>query len=300
MKLEAVEIRKSYSDLEVLKGISFAINSGSAMGFLGRNGAGKTTFIRCLMDVFKPTSGHFTIDSKPFNKKEFKIGYLPEERGMYSKEKIVDQLIYFGKLKGMNGSDAKSGAMKWLEKLELSKYAKKNLSVLSKGNQQKVQIIQAIIDDPDILILDEPFSGLDPVNSLILKDIINDKIRENKIVIFSSHQMGHVEEFCDDIAIIDKGIIVENGNLEKIKSTMSNNRYYIDSIDKIKMKSFLENNGYSFTSKKDGFIVDLTNKDKSELLLNALNNKLDIRNFSMYKPSLDEIFIEKVGKNENI
>ncbi len=300
MKLEAIGIHKSYSDLEVLKGISFSINSGNAMGFLGRNGAGKTTFIRCLMDVFKPTSGTFKIDGKEFNKDDYKIGYLPEERGMYSKEQILGQLIYFGRLKGMHGQDAKKEAMKWLERLELDSYAKKNLSILSKGNQQKVQLIQTLINDPDILILDEPFSGLDPVNSKVLKEIIVEKIESNKIVIFSSHQMSYVEEFCDDISIINKGVIVETGNLDNLKHKMSNNRYRVLSHNKENLKSFLESEEYNYKTKKDGFIVDLNGKDKNKLLLGAVNNGIDIEEFSMYKPTLDEIFIERVGKNENI
>ncbi len=300
MKLEAIEIHKSYSDLEVLKGISFSINSGSAMGFLGRNGAGKTTFIRCLMDVFKPTSGVFKIDGKEFNKDDYKIGYLPEERGMYSKEQILGQLTYFGKLKGMQAQDAKKQAMKWLERLELDSYAKKNLSILSKGNQQKVQLIQTLINDPDILILDEPFSGLDPVNSKVLKEIIVEKIKSDKIVIFSSHQMSYVEEFCDDISIINNGVIVETGNLDNIKYKMSNNRYRLLSQSNENLQKFLDENEYSYFTKKNGFVVDLNNRDKSKLLLGAVNNGVDIEEFSMYKPTLDEIFIERVGKNENI
>ncbi len=300
MKLEAIEIHKSYSDFEVLKGINLTIQSGNAMGFLGKNGAGKTTFIRCLMDVFKPTSGQFKIDGNTFKRGDYKIGYLPEERGMYSKEQILGQLAYFGKLKGMSNNEAKKNALYWLERLALDKYAKKNLSVLSKGNQQKVQIIQTLINDPDILILDEPFSGLDPVNSKILKDIIVEKIQEDKIVIFSSHQMGHVEEFCNDIAILNDGLIVKSGNLEEIKQTMSNSRYFVSSKNKEKLGLYLKTNNYNYLDNKKGYVVQLDKQSKNDLLLSLIKDDIDIEDFSMYKPTLDEIFIEKVGENEDI
>ncbi len=300
MKLEIKDLSKNYSDVKVLKGLNFEVNSGSAMGFLGRNGAGKTTFIRCLMNVFKPTSGEIFLDSKPFVKNDYKIGYLPEERGMYSKEKILNQLIYFGQLKKMAYTDAKKSALHWLEKFNLEAYAKKELSVLSKGNQQKVQIIQAIIDDPDILILDEPFSGLDPVNSIILKDMIKEKISQDKIVIFSSHQMSYVEEFCDDIAILNNGKIELSGNLDDIKLNMSKNRYEISAADNSVLEKYLNDQSFSFIEKNNLFIVDMNACPGKKILHELVSENIDIRHFKIYKPTLDQIFIEKAGNNENI
>ena len=184
MKLEIKNVNKSFGNKQVLHDISFTVESGKAMGFLGRNGAGKTTTIRALMDVFKPDSGKFLLDGKPLNLKEVSIGYLPEERGLYQRINILDQLIYFGELKGMTRQGAKEKALEGLKKLELSDYANKKLETLSKGNQQKVQILEAIINEPDIVVFDEPFSGLDPVNARVLKNILVEYIDKNKIVIF--------------------------------------------------------------------------------------------------------------------
>lgn len=216
MKLEIKNVNKTFDKTQILHDVSFTVESGKAMGFLGRNGAGKTTTIRSLMDVFKADSGEFLLDGKPLDRNKYKIGYLPEERGMYQKIKILDQLIYFGELKGMSKKDAKESAMAGLERLELESYANKKMETLSKGNQQKIQILQAVINDPDIIIFDEPFSGLDPVNAQVLKDIIVEYINKNRIVLFSSHQMNLVEEFCDDITFIKKGHILLSDNLNKL------------------------------------------------------------------------------------
>ena len=237
MRLELKNINKSFNKKQILHDVSFAIESGKAMGFLGRNGAGKTTTIRTLMNVFKPDSGEFLLDGMPFDRRKYKIGYLPEERGMYQKINIIDQLVYFGELKGLKSKDARKSALELLEKVELSEYANKNLETLSKGNQQKVQILQAIINDPDIVVFDEPFSGLDPVNSRILKDIISEFIKKDRIVIFSSHQMSYVEEFCDDVTFIKNGKVILSDNLEKIKEVKGKGKYIIQ----IKKENSFEN-----------------------------------------------------------
>lgn len=303
MELNINKINKYFGDFHVLKDISFNVSSGRAMGFLGRNGAGKTTTIRILMDVFRQNSGSITLDNKNFNTSDYRIGYLPEERGMYDKESIIKQLIYFGVLKGMDKKDAKKEALYWLEKLGLEEHEKKLLNTLSKGNQQKIQIIQALLGNPDIIILDEPFSGLDPVNSKVLKEIIREKIKENKLVIFSSHQMSYVEEFCDDITLINNGEIVLSGNLDDIKREMGKN--------KIIIKSSLSNNilsdrlknieNISLENDKEFLIIKLLNgKLKEELLKEIILMDIEIELFSLYKPSLTNIFIEKVGGNEKV
>ena len=217
MKLEVKNIKKTFGETEVLHGISFSISSGKALGLLGRNGAGKTTTIRILMDVFKANEGEITIDGKKFNPKDFQIGYLPEERGLYPKKKVIDQLMYLGNLRGISLKEAKANGKFWLKRLGIEEYENRLLETLSKGNQQKVQLAQTLVCNPEIVILDEPFSGLDPVNAQILKDVVTDLIEDGKLVIFSSHQMNYVEEFCEDIAIINKGDVVLSGNLKDIK-----------------------------------------------------------------------------------
>ena len=203
MKLEVKNIKKTFGETEVLHGISFSISSGKALGLLGRNGAGKTTTIRILMDVFKANEGEIMIDGKKFNPKDFQIGYLPEERGLYPKKKVIDQLMYLGNLRGISLKEAKANGKFWLNRLGIEEYENRLLETLSKGNQQKVQLAQTLVCNPEIVILDEPFSGLDPVNAQILKDVVTDLIEDGKLVIFSSHQMNYVEEFCEDIAIIN-------------------------------------------------------------------------------------------------
>src|SRR5690554_4669285 len=217
MKLEIKNIHKSFSGQKILKDISFQVESGKAMGFLGRNGAGKTTTLRALMGVFKQDSGEFLMDGKIFDPNDYKVGYLPEERGMYPKEEIGHQLRYFGMLRGGEKKEIEANIDYWLGRVNLLEYKKKKLETLSKGNQQKIQIVEALVNNPDIVILDEPFSGLDPVNSMVLKDIILELIKKKKLVIFSSHQMSYVEEFCDEITLINKGEIVLHGSLQKIK-----------------------------------------------------------------------------------
>ena len=216
MKLEVNSLKKSFGEAEVLHGVSFSVESGSALGLLGRNGAGKTTTIRILMNVFKGNDGTITIDGKPFVPKEYQIGYLPEERGLYPKKMVGEQLIYLAMLRGLSAKKAKEQMKKWLERMGVSEYENRKLETLSKGNQQKVQLAQTLLCDPDIVILDEPFSGLDPVNAQILKDVIKGQIQAGKLVIFSSHQMSYVEEFCDEIAILNHGDVVLAGTYVKL------------------------------------------------------------------------------------
>ena len=199
MKLELKDIRKSFGEKEILHGVSFAVESGRALGLLGRNGAGKTTTIRIIMDVFHANSGEIMLDGEIFRPTASQVGYLPEERGLYPKKKVRDQMVYLAMLRGMNKKQANESTVKWLDRLHVSEYIDRNLETLSKGNQQKVQLAATLVGEPQLVILDEPFSGLDPVNAQVLKDVIRELIREGRIVIFSSHQMSYVEEFCEDI-----------------------------------------------------------------------------------------------------
>ncbi|WP_195959226.1 ABC transporter ATP-binding protein [Clostridium saudiense] len=302
MKLEVKNIRKSFSGNEVLHGISFSVESGKALGLLGRNGAGKTTTIRILMDVFKCDSGEILIDGKPFIPKNHQIGYLPEERGLYPKKKVTEQIIYLASLRGISKKEAKENTLKCLKRLGIEEYANRKLDTLSKGNQQKVQLAQTLVCNPEIIVLDEPFSGLDPVNAQILKDVVNELIQNNKIVIFSSHQMSYVEEFCEDIAIINKGNIALSGNLKDIKKDFGKNRlilsasnYSLEELKKI-CEEQLTNLVSIYEVKKDFLVLELCeNTTKNNLLKHILTTNIDIEKFAIYEPTLTDIFVLKAG-----
>lgn len=304
MKLEVKGLKKSFSGNEVLHGISFSVESGKALGLLGRNGAGKTTTIRILMDVFKADCGEILIDGKKFEPRNYQIGYLPEERGLYPKKKVTEQIVYLAQLRGVSAKDAKESTKIWLKKLGIEEYANRTLDSLSKGNQQKVQLAQTLVCNPEIVILDEPFSGLDPVNAQILKDTVRELISQNKLVIFSSHQMSYVEEFCEEIAIVNKGEVVLSGNLKEIKKEFGNNRLILsannltlsalESICKDKFKDLVIVNEV----KKNYLILELFDSvKKNQLLENILKENIEIETFSMYEPDLTDIFVKKVGKD---
>ncbi len=302
MRLEVKELKKSFGETEVLHGISFSIESGSALGLLGRNGAGKTTTIRILMDVFKGNHGTITMDGKPFQPKEYQIGYLPEERGLYPKKMVGEQLIYLAMLRGLSVKRAKEQTKKWLARMGVSEYENRKLETLSKGNQQKVQLAQTLLCDPDIVILDEPFSGLDPVNAQILKDVIKEQIQAGKLVIFSSHQMSYVEEFCDEIAILNHGDVVLSGNLREIKRDFGRDRLVLSSLGETS-KELGERLEKEFSDlldvekvQKDRVIIRKTEEEnKTEILKRLLKQGVDIEFFGLYEPSLNDIFVEKAG-----
>lgn len=305
MKLELKNITKSFEDKEVLHGISFSVESGRALGLLGRNGAGKTTTMRIIMDVFRANEGEVLLDGKKFKPDGSQVGYLPEERGLYPKKVVKDQMIYLAMLRGMNRKEAVKSTAKWLERLQVSEYTDKKLETLSKGNQQKVQLAATLVGEPDIVILDEPFSGLDPVNSQILKDVIAELINDGKIVIFSSHQMSYVEEFCEDIAIINHGDVVLAGNLDEIKEQYGKGRKILSATnyelkelkelceDKLsdKVNVLFDTKHYVVLDLKDGV-------DQWQILHELRKLKVDVKTFGAYEPSLNDIFVSKVGEEE--
>ena len=302
MKLEIRNLKKSFGDTEVLHGISFTVESGTALGLLGRNGAGKTTTIRILMDVFKGNGGTILLDGKPFEPRKHQIGYLPEERGLYPKKTVSEQLIYLGMLRGLNAKKAKESMKKWLERMGISEYENRKLETLSKGNQQKVQLAQTLICNPDMIILDEPFSGLDPVNSQILKDVIREQIQEGKLVIFSSHQMSYVEEFCEEIAILNHGEVVLSGDLKEIKREFGKDRLVISSLEETpqELGRRLEDTFSDLLEvekiRKDSVIVRKKHpENKNKILERLVTQEVDLEFFGMYEPSLNDIFVEKAG-----
>jgi len=305
MKLEVKDIHKSFGEKEVLHGVSFQVEGGKALGLLGRNGAGKTTTIRILMDVFHANSGEITLDGRKFIPSKHRIGYLPEERGLYPKRTVMDQMIYLGSLRGMKAGEAKDSAKKWLERLEVLEYEKNKLETLSKGNQQKVQLASTLVHNPEIVILDEPFSGLDPVNSQILKDVVNELIADGRLVIFSSHQMSYVEEFCDNIAIINQGEVVLAGELREIKKEYGKNRLMLAaenmSLEELAKKVEREWQELARISgkKKDYLILELVSgRDRGDVLEKLVRSDIIVEKFGIYEPSLNDIFVVKVGEQE--
>ncbi len=305
MELQVHDLHKSFDGREVLHGISFSISSGKALGLLGRNGAGKSTTIRILMDVFKADQGNMSMNGKTFHAKDYNIGYLPEERGLYPKKKVSEQLIYLATLRGLPHGEAKANLKKWLKRLGIEEYENRVLDTLSKGNQQKVQLAQTLMCDPDIVILDEPFSGLDPVNSQTLKEVVQEQIQDGKLVIFSSHQMNYVEEFCEDIVILHHGDVVLQGNLKQIKKEYGKNRIVIRALypKKQEFRELLETQCqellHIYEEKDGGFIIELQpNVNKRDVLTRMLELEVDLEAFQLYEASLTDIFVSKAGDEE--
>ena len=294
MVLELKNIDKSFGENQVLRGVSFKAEGGRAFGLLGRNGAGKTTSIRILMGVFPANGGDVLVDGKPINYDKVGIGYLPEERGLYPKKIIIDQLVYFAELKGMNSKDAVKSVDLWLERLGMTEHRNKRLDTLSKGNQQKIQLITALAHDPDIVILDEPFSGLDPVNAMLLKDVVREQIAKGKIVLFSSHQMSYIEEFCDSIAIINAGKVVISGDLHEIKRAYPRDKIVVSAQNPQKIMGDL---GDVCTLREDGTIlIKLSNQDEKQAMMRRIVSDYDVDEVSVFEPSLNDIFVEYAGE----
>ena len=293
MILELKNIEKSFGEKKVLTGVSFKAEGGKAFGLLGRNGAGKTTSIRILMDVFPANSGEVLIDGKPIDYSKVGIGYLPEERGLYPKKIIIDQLTYFAELKGMSRKEAVESIDYWLERLGMTEYRNKKLETLSKGNQQKIQLITALAHNPDIVILDEPFSGLDPVNAMLLKDVVKEQIAKGKIVLFSSHQMSYIEEFCDSIAILNNGVVALHGDLHDIKRDYPRDRLVVrtETPDAI-----IADFGASCTVMDNGdLMIRLGSPSEKKTTMTRLVENYDIDEVRVFEPSLNDIFVEYAG-----
>ena len=296
MLLELKNIDKSFGEKKVLKGVSFVAESGKAFGLLGRNGAGKTTSISILMNVFPADAGEVLTDGKPIDYDKISLGYLPEERGLYPKKLIIDQLVYFAELKGMKRTDAVQSVDRWLKRLELYEYRNKRLDTLSKGNQQKIQLITALAHDPQIVILDEPFSGLDPVNAILLKDVVKEQIARGKIVLFSSHQMSYIEEFCDSIAILNAGKVVLHGDLREIKRNYVRDRLVVRTDNPEQIKADFKDD---CTVQEDGsLILRLASPNDKQTAMKHLAEKYDIDEIKVFEPSLNDIFVEYAVEQE--
>lgn len=289
-------VSKTFAGKKAVDGISFALDKPGVFGLLGTNGAGKTTTIRMLLGIIKKDSGEITWNGKKVDRKSVNFGYLPEERGVYPKVKIYDQLMYFAELKGMKKQEADAAIKDWAKKLKVEEYMQMPAEKLSKGNQQKIQFMTSVIHNPELVVLDEPFSGLDPVNTELLKNIIIDLVKEEKYVIMSAHQMSTIEEFCSDILILNKGKTILQGNLREIKDQYPANRVQIETNESItenitKLGLEIEN------EKNNEYTVKIDNEEQAHNLLNELvKDKKTINKFEITKPTLNDIFIEKVGE----
>ena len=296
MSLKVNNLVKSYGDKLVVDDLSFSIDKPGVFGLLGTNGAGKTTTIRMMLGMLKKDGGTVTWNGNTYNPKEVATGYLAEERGIYSKFTVLDQLIYFGELKGMTRKDALKSIDYWLERLEATEYKNQRAEQLSKGNQQKIQFIAALISNPDILILDEPLSGLDPVNTDLFKEVIKEEIAKGKYIIMSSHQMSTIEEFCENLVILNKGKTVLSGNLNTIKKSYGRNHLILkcdgdvrELVEKSNMKILNENQDY--------IELGVNREEEATVLLKEiLNRNIQVIRFELREPTLHEIFIEKVGE----
>lgn len=296
MGLKITNVSKSYGDKKVVDSINLEISKPGVFGLLGTNGAGKTTTIRMLLGILKKDEGQITWNGKEVKRKHVNFGYLPEERGIYPKTKIYEQLMYFAKLKGMTAREADESIRFWMKKLEIEQYMDMTAEKLSKGNQQKVQFITAIVHNPELVVLDEPFSGLDPVNTELLRNVIIELVQQGKYIIMSAHQMSVVEEFCGEILILDKGKTVLQGNLKQIKDSYKANKLEITTKENIE-KYIKELNLSIYLSKENEYEINIKEEEEAYKLLDLLvENKVKIEKFEIKKPSLHDIFIEKVGE----
>lgn len=296
MGLVIENVSKTFVDKKAVDDISFRIEKPGVFALLGTNGAGKTTTIRMMLGILKKDTGTISWNGKSVDRKNVNFGYLPEERGIYPKTRIVDQLEYFAKLKGMTKQEAQKNIDYWLDKLKMTEYKYQTAEKLSKGNQQKIQFITAVMHNPELIVLDEPFSGLDPVNTELLKNIILELVKEDKYIVMSSHQMNSVEEFCEDVVILNKGKTVLKGNLNEIKDAYPVKKIEIDT--KSDITKILQDNNLEIENKEGRkYILSINNEKQAQTLLNDLvKNDIVVEKFELLKPTLHEIFIEKVGE----
>lgn len=296
MGLTVKNVSKSFAGKKAVDNISFELDEPGVYGLLGTNGAGKTTTIRMLLGIMKKDSGEITWNGKAVDRKNVNFGYLPEERGVYQKTVIFNQLMYFAELKGLSKKEAEKSIKEWAKKLKVEEYLYKTAEKLSKGNQQKIQLMTALIHNPELVILDEPFSGLDPVNTDLIKNIIIELVKNGKYVIMSAHQMATIEEFCSDILILNKGITVLQGNLKEIRESYPANRLKVDvnkNIDdlvkecNLQIENEIDNN----------YVLTLDDEKKAHNLLNKIVlGGIVVTRFEIMKPTLNDIFVEKVGE----
>jgi ABC-2 type transport system ATP-binding protein len=298
VSLTVEHINKSFDHFHVIKDLSMEVQEGEIFGFLGANGAGKTTTMRMILDLFRPDSGQITwngIDVREVKRQSF--GYLPEERGLYPKMRVDEQLLFLARLQGVSKQEAQYALDEWLERFQITANRNRKIEELSKGNQQKVQFLAAILHDPTILIMDEPFSGLDPVNANVLKEAFLEMHRRGKTIIFSTHQLEQAEELCQDIVIINKGQSVAQGSVHEVKRQSGRNvaRLKLDNDPEAPWLEKLA--GVQVTKRREDYIEMHIQADlnPNAIVEAALQHGGIISRFELTEPSLTDIFIEKVG-----
>ena len=296
MGLLIEHVIKKFGDFTAVNDISLRLDKGKMLGFLGRNGAGKTTTFRMILGLSETTTGHITYEGKNINKHMYnKVGYLPEERGLHPKMTVEEELTYLATLKGLSSRDIQQLIDYWLERFAITENRKKRIQSLSKGNQQKIQLLASMLHEPELLILDEPFSGLDPVNVELLKRAVKDLNDKGSTIIYSSHRMEHVEELCDDVCIIDKGQLVVSGDIQKVRSEHGNklviveSDHQIDGLDDIPGILKKEH-------RKHDVRLTIENEAVAEKIYNTVIKQGYVRRFQVLEPSLNDIFIDKVGE----
>lgn len=287
---------KTFGNVTAVNHLSFRMDKNGVFGLIGTNGAGKTTTIRMMLGLLDADSGEATWNGKRITRESLSFGYMPEERGIYMKTKVREQLEYFAVLRGMKKADARISTTRWMKRLGVDQYENMTADKLSKGNQQKVQLIAAVINNPDLVILDEPFSGLDPVNTDVLRSVIEEMVKEGKFVILSSHQMSVVEEYCENLVLLDKGQAVLHGSLREIKKGYGHTRLILSADKDVSIHA--EKAGLvRLHERADETEYKITGDEMAQNFLKSLTDagifpvKYEIR-----EPSLHEIFVEKAGE----
>lgn len=296
-----VELRgvtKRYDEFVAVDHLSFDIREGSVFGLLGPNGAGKTSTIRMMMGITLPDEGQVLCFGTPFERKHLElIGYMPEERGLYKKMKVLDHLLFLGQLKGLSQAEAKRRSLAWAEQLGLAEWTSKKVEELSKGMQQKIQFIATLLHDPPLIIMDEPFSGLDPANAVQLKDVLIGLKKQGKTILFSTHRMDTVERLCDTICLVDHGKAVLMGELKQVKSSYGKNSVqvgYEGDAQFLQDGSLVE----SYDDYGNYVEIKLARGADSQALLHAVTAHARVNKFELVEPSLEAIFIDVVNKDQ--
>jgi len=294
MSLVLKNLTKQFGTLTAVDNLSFEVKKGMIFGLLGRNGAGKSTTIKMILDLHEPTSGAIEWNGAAINQKKLSIGYLPEERGLFLRKQVHEQLYYFGQLEGMKSAEINKSIDYWLNRMEVPDYKNLIVSALSKGNQQKIQLIATLLHDPQLIILDEPFTGLDPVNVQIFIDIIKDEAAKDKTIIFSSHQMAIVEELCDELILLKNGAAEVSGTIPEIKNAYGYRKLIMQKSDAL--ASALAKLSIDFISEKNTIIVQVDKSDAAMVILAKLKDIGVVPDeFRVASPTMQEIFVERIG-----
>jgi ABC-2 type transport system ATP-binding protein len=292
--VELAAVSKAYESKVAVRHLSLSIEAGQMFGLLGPNGAGKTSSIRMMMGITLPDSGRVELFGKPFERRSLdRVGYLPEERGLYRKMRVLDQLVFFGQLHGLSGEEARKRALAWTARMDISTVLDKRTQELSKGMQQKIQFIATLLHDPGLVVMDEPFSGLDPINATLLQDALLELRANGKAILFSTHRMDQVEKLCDSICLINNGEAVLSGRMREIKSRYERNSVIVEfdgSADFLKSDEVAVANNYSGHAQ-----ITLKPHGDAQKLLHEAAAMATIYRFELVEPSLEEIFIQTVG-----